>query len=604
MRKQTKLAVVLAAAALLAVSAASVVSAAGWVQEGSNWRYQEASGDYAADTMKKSGDTTFYLDENGYMAKDYFCQYNENYYYFGSNGAMVKNTWVAIDPSLVDAGDDDVDAYWYYFQDTGKAYKAGDGAGCKKKAIDGKTYLFNEDGQMLTGWVDNSGEKKNPDEDNAWLTDGIYYAGTDGVLRQGWLAWSDGLQEDYTLGNSDMTDRATIYFYFGTNFKKLGVDAGEEGKEKTINGKKYRFAKDTGVMYTGWEYLEELDSRDGGKAQYARGNSDWDVYTKYYSGEDDGHMVKKGWVYAVPSELIHSEKNNDEEEAYFYFNNSGILVYNQMKKINGKYYAFDKAGIMKTGLILFDGSDFYKKVDLDYTESSDFIKKSDCIEEKKEDNWNIGQKLHTSGTDYTVHYFGSDGAEQTGTKVAVEFADGTAYFGGKHSGGGYVGENKKKYYSNGFLCKANDDIKLGLYMINDNDARNGYTSAQINAGWVKSTDTTKFPCYVLTTSGSKKKKGAFKDGDGNYWLVNGDNYFCGCYDVQVKYKSDEETSGKFQWKANLKKNDTNKDGTILTEAKEDQFIWSDQKCKGGSEGIEDHYVTLNDDYCTNFYITK
>ncbi|MCQ2609389.1 MAG: hypothetical protein MJ151_01140, partial [Lachnospiraceae bacterium] len=262
MRKQTKLAVVLAAAALLAVGSASIVSAAGWVQEGAEWRYQDASGDYVTEAMKKSGDTTFYLDENGYMAKDYFCNYNENYYYFGSNGAMVRNTWVAVDPSLVDSADEDADACWFYFQDTGKAFKGGD-SDVKKKKIDGKTYFFNSDGVMLTGWFDSTGEKFDTENDNDFVqTDKdttVYYAGDDGVARGGWLAYTDGLVDEQKIGNSDLDERATIYFYFNTsNFKRI------QGKEKTINGKKYRF-NDAGVMYTGWEYdEEELDRKTSG----------------------------------------------------------------------------------------------------------------------------------------------------------------------------------------------------------------------------------------------------------------------------------------------------------------------------------------------------
>ena len=135
MKKQTKIGLVLAAAAVISVSVASLVSARGWAQQGSDWYYVDNNGDYVTETIQSSGNAKFYLGEDGAMVRDYFLEeYDDNTYYFGSNGAMVTNTWVAIDSSIVEnQGDYVPDNYWYYFQASGKAMKAASGQ--MKKAI-------------------------------------------------------------------------------------------------------------------------------------------------------------------------------------------------------------------------------------------------------------------------------------------------------------------------------------------------------------------------------------------------------------------------------------------------------------------------------------
>ena len=78
--------------------------------------------------------------------------------------------------------------------------------------------------------------------------------------------------------------------------------------------------------------------------------SGWDVYEEgqllnnkvtYFSGEDDGHQVKKGWVYAVPSESVDKKSYDDNEEKYMYFGSDGDIKKSDIAKINGKYYCFN-----------------------------------------------------------------------------------------------------------------------------------------------------------------------------------------------------------------------------------------------------------------------
>ena len=230
MRNQTRLTVMLASIALLVVSATSIVSARGWVQQGGNWYYQNSDGDFVTETMQTSNNSKFYLGEDGAMVTDYFLEdYGDgnNIYYFGSNGAMVTNTWVAIDPSVVsNQGDYTPSVYWYYFGSTGKAVKAAEsGNGYKRTTIDGKKYALNEYGQMLTGWIDNSGGIINPDDEDDPFNNAIFYAGgdNDGVLRSGWLTYYDGASS--SIRSDAFGKRSDLYFYFNpTNNVKIGKD--------------------------------------------------------------------------------------------------------------------------------------------------------------------------------------------------------------------------------------------------------------------------------------------------------------------------------------------------------------------------------------------
>ena len=591
MKKQTKLGLVLAAAAVISVSVASLVSARGWVQNGADWFYVDNNNEYITDTIQSSGNAKFYLGENGAMQRDYFLEdYNGNAYYFGQNGAMVTNTWVAIESSRVENQDDYVpDNYWYYFQSSGKAMKAASGK-IKKTTIDGKKYGFNEYGQMCTGWVTSDGKVINPDDDTNPFTTATYYAGgdNDGVLRAGWVTYYDGYD-----GDSDyQSDKTNLYFYFNTsNNEKYANDT------KKINGRTYAF-DDDGIMLSGWDVYDYnlISSKMGGK-------------TSYFSGDDDGHQVKKGWVYAVPSGSIDSGKHDDDEEVYMYFNASGEIIRDQIKKINGKNYVFNRTGVMKTGLVIWapdtleekyydadsnawyswnvnpdatprtNGRRYYKyvdKLDLDWATGEEVSKKGilrfgDAANDYFQVNM-YGQVINTVGaptvpvstgapTGYVkkleipnlaqlkLHLFGDDGARKTGSNN-VEFADDTFTFYSSSAGDKGSGSFSKKYYSLGIQCKANADIRYGIYNTAspaDVTTVPGYgeplgpqapkeDGVNANADWYRRNLVN--GTYIVLTTGGAKQKGnntAKKDADGNYWLIDrGSSTLKGIWTQNVK----------------------------------------------------------------------
>ena len=542
MTKQMKFGLVMLATAVLSV--ASLVNARGWVQQGTDWYYQDSSDEFVTETIQSSGNSKFYLGEDGRMMRDYFLEsYNDATYYFGSNGSMVTNTWVAIDASLVEnAPEYETDAYWYYFGGNGKAIKGK--STLKPTTIDGRKYIFNANGQMCTGWVNNESGTVNPDDVENPFSDALYYCGgdNDGVVRTGWVSYYDGYDTDDDDWRGDLD---TIYFYFNPqNGKKTySADGDNTAKTKTINGRTYAFNEE-GIMYTGWN-------------AYDSGNSN-NKWTKpvYFSGDDDGHLVKKGWVYAVPSALVDSTANDEDEEKYMYFANNGGIYKDTIKKVNGKYYAFSATGVMKTGLVLWcpegdaNGVHYVDTVDLDVAEGTDVMKKGiiktgDSAGDELVVDW-AGNAIAGAGTKYEafdglaikLHYFGADGARRVGAN-SIEFSDNTYSFVSKNSGNYDSGVLKKKYYSMGLLCTADPDIKYGLFI--DGDAANPLADQGPDFSTKCQNATTGdagavMGYKVLTTSGGMQKgsDSAKKDADGNYWLINKHTGFLqGIYTVNV-----------------------------------------------------------------------
>lgn len=562
MKKQTKLGLVLAAAAVISVSVASLVSARGWVQNGADWYYVDNSGEYVTETVQSSGNAKFYLGEDGTMQRDYFLEdYNGNAYYFGQNGAMVTNTWVAIESSRVENQDEYVpDNYWYYFQASGKAMKAASG-NIKKTTIDGKKYGFNEYGQMVTGWVDSTGKVINPDDNENPFSNATYYAGgdNDGVLRAGWVTYYDGYD-----GDSDYAaDYTNLYFYFNTSNNTKYFS-----QTKKINGRTYAFDGD-GIMLSGWDVYKHNPGLVPDK-------------TVYFSGEDDGHQVKKGWVYAVPTDDLDCKAYGDDEEKYMYFNASGEIVRDQEKKINGKYYMFNRAGIMKTGLVIWapDGVlenkgatlgnveyRYINTLDLDWATGEELSKKGimrygDKTGVGAEYFWvNVdGEAMYgansdpatlpgnlTQGDPVKLRYYGSDGARKTGQN-AIEFSDDIYTFYSSSGGDKGSGIFSKKYYSLGIQLKANQDIRYGIYNMASPASATAHAVGEPLAAQSSKTGTTVDDSayrnnllnsnYLVLNTGGAKQKGQYsakKDADGNYWFIErGTDVLKGIWTVNVK----------------------------------------------------------------------
>ena len=531
MRKQTKIAALISAAAVLSVGGAMTAFAAtGWQQENGTWVYYNRNQEKVSQTWQKSGDYWYYLDDNGEMAADALIEDGDDRYYVDVNGVMVTNRWVAIDNE--NAGDDgEPNVWWYYFGANGKAYKRSDSssADVSLKTINGKKYTFDTDGRMQYGWVQN-GQTSHDDE--AWRTADYYFGDeNDRAMTTGWkeISLVDNDASDLQPGDNYWDEDQTRWFYFKSSGKK---EKNSEGK--TINGKKYGFDQ-YGRMNAGW-YSTATASVSTGTVKDGTGPQGGAAYSKSFmnfSTPESGARYTKGWFKTTPGYFLQRDKYEDGSEYWYYADNNGKLAVNEIKTINGKKYAFDEYGRMMDGFVvlqmasLASGSNAYSTKDIvQKVDDKDKYDTSDNLDKFVAANID----LFKSG-ELRSYYFGdgNDGSMKTGRtnvdfdgeKTTFEFAKN-----GSAKGSGLLGIKDHKYYFAGKLAKADSDNKIEVLVLGANDkfefqgsveeafAKFGYTSQPIRKGTqYKLTLGTGQKAYLINTSGAMVKSGTKTDGD-------------------------------------------------------------------------------------------
>ncbi len=339
MRKQTKLVAVLSAAALLAIGASMTSFAAGWTQEDGTWVYLDSSGDRVTDTWKKSANSYFYLNEDGEMAVDSVIEDGDYKYYVDASGARVVNKWISVD-NVEDetiGANDDISTIWYYFGSNGRAYRDND------KTVDGKKYIFDDNGYMISGWYNY--------EDN-W-----YYLGeeNEGWAYTGWQYLEP--EENMTPDNGEYDDEEWFYF-------KPATGKGYKGKRYYIDGKYYAF-DDNGVMLNKWAVGTPGLSDDDVNSKYAN------MATTPAARYSESGALATGWLYAYAVDDPDEEK---DDQFWYYLDNKGVPFnlgsidaiekgYPNVKadKKNNDTWDIDKvsgiaAKVIKSKTYLFDGN--------------------------------------------------------------------------------------------------------------------------------------------------------------------------------------------------------------------------------------------------------
>ena len=534
MRKQTKIAALISAAAVLSVGGAMTAFAAtGWQQENGTWVYYNRNEEKVTEQWQKSGDYWFYLDDNGEMATDSLIDDNDDTYYVDVNGVMVTNRWVAVDNE--NAGEEnEPNQWWYYFGANGKAYKRSDSAtgDVSLKTINGKKYTFDTDGKMQYGWV-KDGETQH--DENAWQ-DSEYYFGdeNDGSMAEGWreIAIVDDQAADLQPGDNYWDEDQTRWFYFKASGKKEKDQTG-----KTINGRKYGF-DEYGRMNAGWftkATTSNTSVKDGGRQGIATYSNSF----LYYSTPEDGARSTKGWFKVTPGYYLQRDKYEDGSDYWYYSDGNGKLTVNEIKTVNGKKYAFDNYGRMISGFVVlqmesntvgsgYSSKKIVQKVDSDGTYDTG-------------DNYNrfvkANDSLFRSGELKSYFFGGSDdGSMKTGKqtveldseKYTFEFAKN-----GSNKGVGLNGMEDHKFYVGGKLTTADADSKIEIVILDSSnklvakssveDALAAYGNGGVqhfkSNGDLDYTEykftglPTGHKAYVVNTTGAMVKSGTKKDGD-------------------------------------------------------------------------------------------
>ena len=180
----------------------STAAQSGWVLENNNWCYYDNSGNRVTDEWKESNGGWYYLGGDGYMLKNTLIEEDDDYYYVNSSGMMVKSQWKTI--LNEDREEDEPEYWWYYFRDNGKAWKkTGSNVSLKSiKKADGTIgkYIFDDEGRMQYGWVNDDGE--HVPEDDAYK-EATYYCGDNGDGSVASNTWARVILEDEVDENGE-----------------------------------------------------------------------------------------------------------------------------------------------------------------------------------------------------------------------------------------------------------------------------------------------------------------------------------------------------------------------------------------------------------------
>jgi len=195
------------------------------------------------------------------------------------------------------------------------------------KKIDGKTYYFNKQGYMITGWFQTGGRRFYFDPKTGAMKTGrvaiggkpYYFNPSNGVLQKGWFQASTSKLWYYSDENGVLQKNKWIdgYYVDSTGKRASGFVTIGQNRYFFVNGKKQ----------TGWFSYK-------GKKYYANGHGilQKDRWMGRFYVKSDSSMAL-GWT------KIGSKK--------YYFNPSnGVIVKNSFVTTNGNRFCTDSKGAM------------------------------------------------------------------------------------------------------------------------------------------------------------------------------------------------------------------------------------------------------------------
>ena len=442
MRKQTKIAAVVSAAALLALGASMTSFAASkgtWMMVDGEWYCYDKNGDAYTNVFCSSNGKEYYVGDDGQLVRSEWVEYDGNYYFVNSSGAKITNDWRLTTPY----DDESADEEWYYFKSNGKR------AENEKITYKGKSYYFDTDGKMLTGWVNTGDGTSAVNEATGYEAGHTFYCDETGARVEG--AWV----KDTEPGTDDDDADADEYWYY----LKKATGKPATGKQSNINGQIYLFNEE-GQMQVGW--VARSDSKTKNFVQLDKEDEEQDMILLsdyadsevYYCGdEDDGHAKKNKWMKTwLPSDT--NEEEDDKE--WFWFDKNGKLY---RADADAKSASNAQKYKLEEGNLVYDGAAEEQKVNKKKVNSKDYWFRNDGV---------MLSKFYK--IDDAMYYFGGadDGSMKTGAQTVKDNTGDSYkfYFYTKDSygyakGAGVIGNQSNKLYYYGLQIQA-DDYKYQL----------------------------------------------------------------------------------------------------------------------------------------------
>lgn len=284
----------------------------------------------SADKWIHSSKGWWYRFSNGSYAKG-LQNIQGKTYYFDNNGWM-KTGWQQVKSN----------SDWYYFNSSGAMQ-----TGWKK--VSGKWYYMNSEGKMLTGkqtigknlyYLSNSGAMRTGwvQDNNAW-----YYCKSSGEAVTGWIKVGKNwyyMNSDHTMATGWLNDSGSRYYLqasgaMSKGWKKIGANwyyFANSGAMKTDwlkkGGKWYYLDHNDGRMFTG-SFYDYLVNGKGGNRYYA--NASGEMQTGW-------QKINNKWYYFGSSGAM---TKNAWISGKYWVGSNGVMAINSWVD-NGKYYVDSK----------------------------------------------------------------------------------------------------------------------------------------------------------------------------------------------------------------------------------------------------------------------
>ena len=244
---------------------------------------------------------------------------------------------------------------WWYNLDDGTYAKS------ELKDIGDKTYYFESNGYMKTGWKLIDGNWYYFDGSGAMVKNGWKWIGNDCYYfyEDGHMASNETVDGSYVNASGAWkTDNwASNYWGWWYNLKEGGYATSQF---RNIGGKTYYFGAD-GYMVTGWKVIN-------GKWYYFNSSGDmaancwkWINGSCYYFYAD-GHMASNEVVdgsYVNASGAWKTDNWDSNSRGWWYNLKEGGYATSQFRNIGGKTYYFGADGYMVTGWKVINGKWYY-----------------------------------------------------------------------------------------------------------------------------------------------------------------------------------------------------------------------------------------------------
>lgn len=463
----------------------------------------------------KNEDGTYYYYVDGEKLYSQIYEINGTYYFFKSTGVMLDNgTYQYTDSTgtvfcRAKKGGALYSDEWFIDDQLKYYYTEGGKAANGITAIDGKLYNFNARGLLLE------------DETTVTYNDKEYLVNEAGVLidipENGWIKVGRNwyyAQEGALVKSTVMKIGALSYAF--DRYGMMYID-----RTFTLNGRRYLARHDGSLYNGGWYTFQNIENYRmyfGEDCVGYTGLKEIDGVSYLFSEESSslgymktsGTYTSGGVTYFIKPDGTLKEVKADGwnyVDGNWYYMTEGVAATNNVLNINGKYYGFDRNGVMAQdeefsvyssiygGYVTFRASkDGSLLVNQWYSEISGSLYYYDS--------------LAMANTYEDLYYYGEDGTMATGLTTI----DGKLYY----------------FSNNGYMYTDTNKTVDGVYYYFD---KTGVGKAY-SEGWNKTKDNS----WVYLEDGAFVKGLKEIDGKTYYFMQSGSlPYEAGAYQVDYKY---------------------------------------------------------------------